>query len=513
MPPLILSVVATCFLLFLYWVDILGSMRKYYRRWKLLKQIPVPNYIPCHWLLGHIPALRNQSEKDFMRTVRELNKPCNKDMNISKLSFGLFTMISILDSKFVAKLLKEPKTRMYSVLLFPWLGEGLLVVRGKKWSRNRRLLTPAFHYEILKGYIPVYNSCLSVLLDKWSVSIQKGESVLLFDTLSSMSLDIIMQCAFSFKSDCQTAKVQHPYVDACSNLVYLCSDRIMNPLYLVDWLYWLTPHGRKTNKMCKLVHQHAENIIADRKATLNCNDEINYDASIGENDIERRNLDFLDILLVARDEEGKGMSDLEIRNEVDTFMFEGHDTTTSAMSWTLYCLAQHPQYQDKVREEVRNVLMGREWLDFDDLNHLNYTMWCIKEAMRLYPPVFSFYRNTSEEVEIGKYVIPKDITIRIATFMIHRNANIWENPMEYDPLRFQPDNMKKHAPYDYIPFSAGSRNCIGQIFAMNELKVVIGTIVNSFSLMVDENHHVEMVLRVVLRAKNDIKLCLEQSMA
>ena len=350
--------------------------------------------------------------------------------------------------------------------------------------------------------MPVYNSCLSVLLEKWSESAQKGESFLIFDTLSSMSLDVIMQCAFSFKSDCQTAKLQHPYVDVCSNLVDLCSDRIMNPLYLVDWLYLLTPHGRKTNKMCKLVHQHAENIFSERKSALSCNDkEKGNEASKNENGKASRNLDFLDILLMARDDEGKGMSDLEIRNEVDTFMFEGHDTTTSAMSWTFYCLAQHPEHQVKVCEEVRSILMGREWLEFDDLSHLNYTMWCMKEAMRLYPPVFSFYRKTHKEVEIGQFVIPKDVHIGIHPIIIHRNGNIWDNPMEYDPLRFLPCNLEKHAPYDYIPFSAGSRNCIGQNFAINEMKIVIGMIVNRFLLKVDKSHHVEMVPRVELRKK------------
>ena len=485
--------------LFIFLVNLLpGFCRKHYSRWKLLKQIPMPDFYPYHWLLGHIPAIRKQDEEYILKMVTEVNKPCNKDKTIVKVSLGFITLVNILDSKFVATLLKEPKTRLVYGMLVSWLGEGLLLAEGMKWFRNRRLLTPAFHYKILKDYVPVYNSCLSVLLDKWSESAQKGESVLIFDTLRSMSLDI-MQCAFSFKSDCHTAKVQHPYVDACSNLVYLCSDRIMNPLYLVDWLYWLTPHGRKTNKMCKLVHQHAENIIADRKSAFSCNDkEKSHEASMNENGKASRNLDFLDILLMVKDEEGKGMSNLEIRNEVDTFMFEGHDTPTSAISWTLYCLAQYPEHQDKVREEVRSILKGREWLKFDDLSYLNYTMWWMKEAMRFYPPVFSFYRKTTKEVEIGQYVIPKDVHIAIYPIMIHRNGNIWENPMEYEPLHFQPCNLEKHAPYDYIPFSAGSRNCIGQNFALNEMKVVIEMIVSRFLLKVDKSHHVEMLPRVVL---------------
>ena len=502
----------------------------------------------------------------MLRGIRELNKPTNKNVALSRINVGLYDFVTVLDPRYLGDIFKAPKTKEVYTLLIPWLGEGLLIAVGKKWFRNRRLLTPAFHYEILKGYVPVYNSCLLILLEKWTAAMQRGEAVFLFDALSLMSLDIIMQSAFSFQSNCQQAEVQMPYVKACSELVYLCSDRIMNPLHMVDSIYWFTPQGRRTRQACNLVHEHAEKVISERRESLDHNntsdepvtsdepehaekviserresldhnntsdepvtsDEPEHaekviserresldhnntsDEPVTSDEPEKKHkyLDFLDILLMARDEEGKGMTDLEIRNEVDTFMFEGHDTTTSAMSWTLYCLAQHPQHQDKVREEVRNILKGREWLEYEDLKLLNYTMWCIKEAMRLYPPVFSFFRKSVEDIQVGEFTVPADTILRINLFLIHRNASVWENPNEYNPLRFLPSNMEKHGPYDYIPFSAGSRNCIGQNFAMNEMKVVVGTVVNKFKLKLDETHRVEMVPRVILRSKNDIKIHL-----
>ncbi len=149
---------------------------------------------------------------------------------------------------------------------------------------------------------------------------------------------------------------------------------------------------------------------------------------------EKKQYDFLDILLIAKDEEGRGMSDLEIRNKVDTFMFEGHDTTTSGMSWTLYCLAQHPKHQEKIREEVRSE--DRECLEHEDLKHLHYTTWCIKESMRLYPPVYSFSRSSSKELHLGNVVIPKHTEFPISVFQIHRNPAVWDNPSVYDPDRF-----------------------------------------------------------------------------
>ncbi len=456
----------------------------------------MPSTVPYSHLLGHLPYFYKQDETNVWWGVNELHA---SGTSLARIVLGFTDFVSILHSKHVAAILKKPKTDQIYKLIKPWLGDGLLVSGGKKWFRNRKLLTPAFHYEILKGYIPVYNSCVSVLIDKWTTASQRGQPVQLFDSLSLASLDIIMQSAFSFQSHCQTTVEQHPYVKACSDLVYCCSDRMMNPIYMIDSIYWYTSHGRKTKKMCDFVHEHAENIIAKRKEVLGAD----------ESHATKKYLDFLDILLVARDEEGKGLSDLEIRNEVDTFMFEGHDTTTSGMSWTLYCLAQNPEHQEKIREEVRDILKGRTRLEHEDLKHLNYTMWCIKEAMRLYPPVFSFYRKTNSEIKMGEYTIPSDVIIAVSTFTIHRNPAIWENPAEFNPLRFHPDNVDKHGPYDYIPFSAGIRNCIGQVFAMNEMKVVIATLVNKFSFQVDETHPVEIIPRVVLRTKSDIKLVLK----
>ena len=190
-------------------------------------------------------------------------------------------------------------------------------------------------------------------------------------------------------------------------------------------------------------------------------------------------------------------------------MFEGHDTTTSGISWTLYCLAQYPEHQEKVREEVRNVLMGREWLEYDDLKELKYTQWVIKEAMRLYPPVFQIFREPAEDVELNGHLIPKGMHISITIRIIQRHPDIWENPNEFDPLRFHPSNVEGRDALAYMPFSAGPRNCIGQNFAMNEERVVVASIVHRFRVSLEEGHKVEIVPKVILRTKDDIKVNLE----
>ena len=254
-------------------------------------------------------------------------------------------------------------------------------------------------------------------------------------------------------------------------------------------------------------------VIRERKAALGLDGpDADRDAALKKANEQRKYLDFLDILLTAADQDGKGLSDLEIRDEADTFMFEGHDTTTSGMCWTLYCLAKHPEHQEKVREEVKSVLMGREWLEYEDLKDLKYTHWCIKEAMRLYPPVFFIFRQASEDLELDGHVIPKGMQVGISIRNIHRHPDIWENPNDFDPLRFHPSNVEGRDPYAYMPFSAGYRNCIGQNFALNEERLIVASLVLRFRLSLVEGHKVEMLPTVVLRAANDIAVNLESIM-
>ena len=485
-------------------VNLFGYVRTLYRQWRALKPLPGES---THWFWGNLDDIR-PDEDTLVRVQQFLEE---NRYRVTKGWLGpVRPVLGVYHPEVVKKIMKEPKFAETMNLLKPWLGDGILVSSGDKWFRNRRLLTPAFHYEILKPYVSVYNSSLEVFLDKWMKSAKNGEPVKLFDTISLLSLDIILQCAFSSKSDCQTARP--PYIKAVYTLIDLVADRFFTPLYMLDWIYFFLPAGRKMRKMCKIAHDHSEKVIKERKKALGLETsgaKIDRATVLAEAKKQRKYLDFLDILLTATDEEGIGLTDLEIRDEADTFMFEGHDTTTSGMSWTLYLLAKHPEHQEKVREEVRSVLMGREWLEYDDLKDLKYTQWCIKEAMRLYPPVFIIFRETGQDLEIEGTIVPKGVQILISIFHLHRHPDVWENPNEFDPLRFHPSNAEGRDPYAYIPFSAGQRNCIGQNFALNEEKTVVASILNRFKLSLDEDHKVEMVPKVVLRTTNDIKVRLE----
>uniref|UniRef100_M3XK59 Cytochrome P450, family 4, subfamily T, polypeptide 8 n=1 Tax=Latimeria chalumnae TaxID=7897 RepID=M3XK59_LATCH len=452
------------------------------RRQENLKSFEVFSGPRRHWLYGHLQWFQ-ANEKGLINLVK----------HAADYAYGFLLWIGPVHAQLM---ITHPE---YVKTIYSSTGEGLLVSNGQNWFRHRRMLTPGFHYDILKPYVKLTADSTNVMLDKWEKLISKGQSLELFQHVSLMTLDSIMKCAFSYHSDCQT-KSENPYVKAVYELSYLLQVRFRFFLYHNDLLFYLSPHGYHFRKACKIAHEHTEKVIQERKQVLKNESEV-------EKIKGKRHLDFLDILLCARDEDSKGLSDESIRAEVDTFMFEGHDTTASGISWILYCMALYPEHQQRCREEIQDVLAGRDTLEWVDLGKLVYTTMCIKECLRLYPPVPGTGRQLSKPMRFcdGR-VLPEGSYIGISIYCIHRNAQFWENPEVFDPLRFLPENSTDRHPYAFIPFAAGPRNCIGQHFAMNEMKVATALCLSRFEFALDPNKLPLVIAQVVLRSLNGIHL-------
>lgn len=230
-------------------------------------------------------------------------------------------------------------------------------------------------------------------------------------------------------------------------------------------------------------HKVIDERIADRAAKRNDpQSEENDTEQRGEGEFKRkRRLAFLDLLLEAYD---RGEISREgIREEVDTFMFEGHDTTAAGLTWALYLLARHPHIQQQVHEEVDKFFEQRpETLTVNDLKDLRYLECVVKEAQRMFPSVPFIARRTTEDCHLDGYLAPKGTALGVCTIGLHRNPNVWEAPLEFNPDRFLPENSQGRHPYAFVPFSAGPRNCIGQRFALQEEKLVLAHVMRNFTL-------------------------------
>ncbi|XP_058583603.1 cytochrome P450 4F3 isoform X1 [Neofelis nebulosa] len=399
-----------------------------------------------------------------------------------------------------------PKDVVFYSFLKPWLGDGLLLSAGDKWSSHRRMLTPAFHFNILKHYVKIFNDSVNVMHAKWKRLVSEGSTRLdMFEHISLMTLDSLQKCVFSFDSNCQEKPSE--YIAAILELSALVAKRHQQIFMHMDFLYYLTPDGQRFRRACRLVHNFTDAVIQERRCTLpdeGVDDFLKAKA-------KAKTLDFIDVLLLTKDKDGKQLSDEDIRAEADTFMFGGHDTTASGLSWVLYNLAKHPEYQERCRQEVQELLRDREpkEIEWDDLAQLPFLTMCIKESLRLHPPVTVVSRCCTQDVVLpdGR-VIPKGVICLVSIFGTHHNPSVWPDPEVYNPFRFDPENIKERSSLAFIPFSAGPRNCIGQTFALTEIKVVLALTLLRFRVLPDKEEP-RRKPELILRAEGGLWLRVE----
>uniref|UniRef100_A0A8C3XN11 Cytochrome P450 n=1 Tax=Chelydra serpentina TaxID=8475 RepID=A0A8C3XN11_CHESE len=404
---------------------VLKSVKMYQWRRELnkaLKSFPGP---PVHWLFGNVHEVRKEVGVHFSGGAVFLSP--NDDF-------------------------ADPKDNIFYRYALPWIGmySLLAINNGRKWFQHRKLLTPGFHYGVLKPYVSLITKSTQVMLDKWEHLIDQETSVELFGHLSLMTLDSILKCAFSHESNCQIDR-SNSYIKSVYEITFQINYRIWYLPYQIDFIYWLSRDGRRFQKACDMVHLQTDKVIKERKKSLKDEREL-------EKIQKKRHLDFLDILLCAKDENGAGLSDEDIRAEVDTFMFGGHDTTASGISWTLYCLAMYPEHQKKCREEIRELLGDQETIQWDDLSKMPYTTMCIKESLRIFPPVPLVGRQLSKPITFhdGRY-LPEGTLIGLNIYLIHRDPSLWKDPEVFDPMRFSPENSSQRHSHAFMPFSAGAR--------------------------------------------------------
>jgi len=369
-------------------------------------------------------------------------------------------------------LLDKPSTYKNSVT---WLGDGLVFSTGKKWRTRRRLLTPSFHFKILEDFLDVMNEQADVFVDKIRELEDRGE-VDLIQKVVLCTLDIICETAMGIRVGVQGDE-DHYYLRALERMAEINRIKVSKPLYNINFILNMTPLGWEQQRCNKVLQKFTRDIIDRRVAEHN-------DEPAGVQ-TKGKKLAFLDMLMSARTESGDKLTSEDLQEEVDTFMFAGHDTNAMALSWTLYLLGRYPEVQRKLLEEVERVFPSSspQHVTTRHLSQLTYMDQVIKEAMRLFPPVSMIGRHLRESCEIDGYRIPKDTICYVMIFIMHRNPEVWGvDVKDFKPERFSKENSVGRHPFAFVPFSAGPRNCIGQRFAMMEQKVILSKFVKNFSV-------------------------------
>ncbi|XP_046710651.1 cytochrome P450 4F3 [Silurus meridionalis] len=461
-----------------------------------------------NWFLGHMGMFR--SDEVGLQEVDELVRTYHH--SCAWFLGPFYNLVRVFHPDYVKPLLLASASITFKDELFygfmrPWLGQGLLLSNGKQWSRQRRLLTPAFHFDILKSYIHIFNSSTNIMHEKWRRLLAEGKNDFdMFEHVSLMTLDSLLKCTFSYDSHCQ--EKSSLYISAIFELSELVVKRQRCLLHHWEWLYKRSADGQRFHRACEIVHNFTAKVVQERRSQFLSQEQTESSTHASR---KRRAIDFIEVLLLSKDENGEGLSNEEIKAQADTFMFAGHDTTASAISWVLFNLAMHQEYQDRCRSEINALLEDRntDELVWEDLSNLTFTTMCIKESMRICPPVLALTRYYSQDINVpGGRILPEGAIGLISVYGTHRNPDVWPNPEVFDPMRFDPDNQKQRSPYAYIPFSAGPRNCVGQNFAMAEIRVVLALTLRRFRVLPGSRLPNRLYL-LIMRAEGGLPLMLE----
>ncbi|KAG8179271.1 hypothetical protein JTE90_026735 [Oedothorax gibbosus] len=377
------------------------------------------------------------------------------------------------------------KSKEYT-FLDAWLGQGLLTSSGAKWRYRRKLLSPSFHFTILDNFVPVFYEQSCVLVERLKGLCQEP-FVDVVPLMTSCTLDIICQTAMGVRINAQGGG-QTDYVSAIHETGDTFLYRALRPWLYPNFIFRLTPTGRRFHKNVQRIHNFTRKVIKEKKERM-LQGQISPSeegarpvCDEGSPSLQRkRRRAFLETLLELHLKDPT-FTEEDIREEVDTFMFEGHDTTAMALSWTLYCLGLHPNLQKEVHDELDCIFQnehGRE-ITKADLSQMKYLECVIKEALRLYPSVPFIGREVKKSFKVLNHTITKGSLCFIFTYMLHRDPGSFPEPERFDPERFFPENCVGRHPYAYVPFSAGPRNCIGQKFALMEEKTILANILRRY---------------------------------
>ena len=377
------------------------------------------------------------------------------------------------------------KGRLNRQILGPVLGEGLLTAEGETWRRQRRAVAPAFHHRRVARSADIMTGCAQAAIERLRPAALGGHPVDIMPEMMAVTMDIIGRALFSRDLGAALFDLGR----AVSTIIHHFGKP--SPLDLLGLPEWL-PRRRSSE---------AERAVADLEALI-------Y-AIIAEGRARAENAeDLLAMLVDYRDEEGKGFSDRELRDQIMTLFAAGHETTGVALTWVSYMLSQHPEVEAKLHAEVDFVLGGRA-PNLADLDKLDYTRMVIEETMRLFPPAFAINRWALAEDQLGPHHIRPNTLITISPYVTHHSPLWWSDPLRFDPERFARGAEQGRHRFAYFPFGGGPRVCIGNTFALMEARLVLATLAQAFRMRLAPGHLVEAQGLITLRPRHGMKMILE----
>lgn len=394
----------------------------------------------------------------------------------SKPALVYFSSPEALEAIFTAKpeqLSAGRSNQILSVLL----GErGIVLLEGEAHQRQRQLLMPPFHGDRMRTYAQVIQEITEQVMSQW----RSGATFAVRPAMQSISLQVILQAVFGLDRGQRYEQLRQALSQMLDGFGSPVSAMFLFYRFLQkDWGAW-SPWGR----FLRLQQQvdallYAE--IAERRGQLAAN-----------------RIDILALLMAARDPEGQPLSDVELRDELITLLFAGHETTASAMTWALYWTTYLPEVRTKLLAEMDALSTNPDPLTIARLPYLSAVC---QETLRLYPIAISaFPRVVKQPMEVAGYLLEPGTVIIPSIYLAHHRSAVYPEPKQFRPERFL---ERQFSPYEYLPFGGGDRRCIGSAFALFEMKLVLFQLLSTLEMTIVNRKPIQPIRRGLTVAPSD----------
>ena len=334
----------------------------------------------------------------------------------------------------------------------------LLLLDGKAHKNRRRLLMPSFHGEALQECTHQIVAITQQVSDRW----QRDRPFKVRPVMQEITLRVILNVVFGLDSGARCDRLRELLTALLDTFnTPLSSSLIFFPFLQQDWGKF-SPWGRFL-RLQQEIRTLISAEIQERRALL----------ASGKSELR----DIFSLLLLAKDEHGRGMSDAELHDELITLLFAGHETTASALAWLFYWIHYLPEVQEKLRLELSSLA---ENSDYKQINSLSYLDAVISETLRIYPiAAGTFGRVLTKPMSVMGFDFEPNTWLMISIYSLHHREDLYPNSKQFKPERFF---QKSYSPYEYIPFGGGNRRCLGSALALLEMKLVTATILSRFQL-------------------------------
>ncbi|XP_053204181.1 cytochrome P450 4V2-like [Panonychus citri] len=435
----------------------------------------LPKDPECSFLFGDLPKFKSAYWDSKLSSINLVNFLTSNASNhqiksgLHALWRGWWPLVVINDHKSIEALTSKSHITKPSFYAFTGLKDGLVVSCGEKWKMRRKMIEPFFVSKQQKRFAVTMDEVFDSLINKDDFC-EEGKYSTLADQIHLSTFDIIFKVTADLPIGAEREEKLHA-MEAIEFMEMITIERVCNPLYWSDQIFFSTKLGRKATRMTNRAYIFVENVV--NRNFHNKNDGYDESSTFSS-------LNFVNMLAGS----SRGKIDSEgISEELITTAAAGHETTATALNLILFILGNRLEIQEKLYQEISSMFDKNESAnDIEKVNKCEYLDKCIKESMRLYPPIPLIARELDEPMEINSYYLPKGTTVGVNIFSIQRDPRIYPNPTEYDPERFDPSNLPNIPKGAYIPFGVAPRNCIGYRFALIEMKIFLIHLIRRYEI-------------------------------